>query len=227
MAFGFSIAVLVFILAPISGGNFNPAVSLGLLVTRKISAIRFAFYVLVQMAGAVAGAGIVAAMDRDAYLDNGGGANEVADKDLRGGAFVGEVVATGLLVFTVMVVTDKQKHVEHSQLPTFGPFMIGMAVMLAHFVMIPIDGCSINPARTFGTAVISGNFKDHWIFWIAPLVGGALFALIYWLVFHEPTAKTAVPRTAPPRALQGGGGVEVLTPSASTPTANPVAKADV
>jgi len=214
MAFGFSISVLVFVLAPISGGNLNPAVSVGLFVTRKISAVRCLVYILAQMAGAVTGAGIVRVMNSDEYMENGGGANAVVDKAFRPGAFVGEVMGTGLLLFVVMAVTDTQKHVEHSHLPVFGPYIIGMAVMLAHMVLIPIDGCSINPARSFGTAVISGNFSDHWIFWLAPLVGGTLFSMIYWLVFHEPTAKTAMPHMNP--------GVEVLTPDASTPTANPV-----
>ncbi|CAN0420553.1 unnamed protein product, partial [Discosporangium mesarthrocarpum] len=157
-AFGLTIFVLVYTLATASGANLNPAVSMGLLVGRRISLERFVIYVISQCAGAIAGAAIASTF----LPTTAGGANIIADGVKVEDAFGGEVLCTFLLVLVVFAATDGEmgRRLKHIQ-PTL-PLAIGMAVCVDHLALIPVDGCSINPARTLGTSVTNNNFDDHW-----------------------------------------------------------------
>lgn len=90
-----------------------------------------------------------------------------------------ELLLTALFVFIVFAATDKARGATTPHLPSLAPFAIGIALFLAHIVAVPIDGCSVNPARSFGTAVTSGVWHQHWIFWVGPLVGGGVVGLLY------------------------------------------------
>ncbi|CAN0061807.1 unnamed protein product [Ectocarpus sp. 8 AP-2014] len=139
-AFGLSIFVLVYIFADVSGAHLNPAVSMSLLVGKRISIERFGLYVAAQA----------------------------------GEAFGAEVLCTFLLVVTVFTACDGELGRKNAHTGPLLPLVIGMAVLIAHLVLIPIDGCSINPARSFATAVINNKWDDHWVFWVGPLLGGVL-----------------------------------------------------
>ncbi len=92
-----------------------------------------------------------------------GGANEVQRNANSREALGVEFGCTFLLVLTVMAATDQHRSKSNEHIATLAPLVIGMAVTAAHFIAIPVDNCSINPARSFGVAVVSGNFNDHWV----------------------------------------------------------------
>ncbi|CAM9302114.1 unnamed protein product, partial [Hapterophycus canaliculatus] len=96
-----------------------------------------------------------------------------------GNAFGGEVLCTFLLVVTVFAACDGELGRKNSHIGPLLPLVIGAAVLLSHLVLIPIDGCSINPARSFATAVTNGAWDDHWVFWAGPLLGGVLATFVW------------------------------------------------
>ncbi|CAM9677662.1 unnamed protein product [Pylaiella littoralis] len=183
-AFGLSIFVLVYMLVDVSGAHLNPAVSIGLLVGRRISIERFLIYLVTQMAGAVAGASIATTF----LSSTGGGFNAIADGVSAGDAFGGEVLCTFLLVTTVFSACDGALSRRSPHTGPLLPLVIGTAVLLAHLVMIPIDGCSINPARSFATAVTNNEWDDHWVFWLGPLLGGVLATVVWEAVLRPDQA---------------------------------------
>ncbi|CAM9314702.1 unnamed protein product [Choristocarpus tenellus] len=171
LSFGLTIFVLVYVLASASGANINPAVSVG----KRITLERFVLYVIAQCAGATAGAGLATI-----FLDGtGGGQNIISDGNDVGDAFIGEVVCTFMLVLTVFAATDGEMGRRLYHIQPLLPFAIGMTVCIAHLVLIPVDGCSINPARTFATSVTNNDFRDHWVFWAGPLSGGVVAAVVW------------------------------------------------
>ena len=185
--FGLMIGVLVFSTGSISGGNLNPAVTFSLALTHKMSYFRASCYVAAQCIGATCGALIIRALSPEIYMSSGGGANQInQDKEsvTLWTAAGGEMLCTGLLVFTVCAAADVGREKNNKYQGALTPLAISFSVLVAHLILIPIDGCSINPARTFGAAVASGNFSDHWIFWAGPLIGGSAAALIYENLFR-------------------------------------------
>jgi MIP family channel proteins len=185
--FGLMIGVLVFSTGSISGGNLNPAVTFSLALTHKMSYFRASCYVAAQCIGAACGALMIRALSPEIYASSGGGANQINyDKDSVSlwTAAGGEMLCTGLLVFVVCAAADAGREKNNKYQGALTPLAISFAVLVAHLILIPIDGCSINPARTFGAAVASGNFSDHWIFWAGPLIGGSAAALIYENLFR-------------------------------------------
>lgn len=181
--FGNAITILVFIFAGISGGNINPAVSWALMLTKKISPARCLAFTVAQLLGAVVGAGMVRVMTPNLFDKVDGGSNEISKNATAKESLGVEFACTGLLVLTVMAATDAHRADSHKHIPTIAPLVVGLAVTVAHFVAIPVDNCSINPARSFGTSAISGNFNDHWVFWFGPYLGSTAAALLYHYVF--------------------------------------------
>jgi len=187
-AFGFSIFVLVYGTANVSGANINPAVTVALVATRRMSLTRGAVYVLAQCAGASLGCGIVLACTPTDWLDDDHlaiGYNKVISPFTPAGVFLAEVLGTSVLMFTVMAFIDSNQQKKGEHISTVGPFAVGMAVFLAHLVLIPIDGCSINPARSFGAAISANNWDDHWVFWLGPIIGSVTTAFTYDLLLDE------------------------------------------
>ncbi|KQJ95667.1 probable aquaporin PIP2-8 [Brachypodium distachyon] len=190
-AFGGSIAVLVYCTAGISGGHINPAVTFGLLLARKVSLPRAGLYMLAQCLGAICGAGLVRTVNGgDAYLKHGGGANEVADGYSNAAGFVAEVVGTFVLVYTVFSATDPKRMARDSHISVLAPLLIGFSVFVVHLATIPVTGTSINPARSFGPAVVYNGEKawaDLWIFWVGPFTGAAVA-----MVYHQFVLRNTV-----------------------------------
>lgn len=181
LAFGLSIFILVYVLADASGANLNPAVSIGLLVGKRITVERFSLYVVAQCLGATIGASIA-----NIFLDHSGGAfNALAPGVSMIDALIGEIMCTFLLVITVLAATDGELGRKLGHTGPLLPLVIGFSVVLAHLVLVPVDGCSINPARSFATAFTNGYWNDQWIFWCGPLVGGVLAAAA-WEVALRP-----------------------------------------
>ncbi|CAA2970797.1 aquaporin PIP2-2-like [Olea europaea subsp. europaea] len=158
-AFGGMIFVLVYCTAGISGGHINPAVTFGLFLARKVSMIRAIMYMVAQCLGAICGVGLVKAFQKAYYKKYGGGANELADGYSTGVGLSAEIIGTFVLVYTVFSATDPKRSARDSHVPVLAPLPIGFAVFMVHLATIPITGTGINPARSFGAAVIYNQEK--------------------------------------------------------------------
>ncbi|XP_033838366.1 aquaporin FA-CHIP-like [Periophthalmus magnuspinnatus] len=186
LAFGLAIATLAQSLGHVSGAHLNPAVSLGLLVSCQISFLRFIFYTLAQMLGAVAASALLNGFRPRAI---GLGVNQIGNVSL-GQGFAIEFFATLQLVLCVIAVTDKRR----SDVQGSAPLAIGLSVTLGHLVAISYTGCGINPARSFGPAVIRNEMKYHWVYWLGPMCGGIAAAFIYDLILAPRTPSLSARR---------------------------------
>ncbi|CAL1374317.1 unnamed protein product [Linum trigynum] len=189
-AVGGMIFVLVYCTAGISGGHINPAVTFGLFLARKVSLIRAVMYMVAQCLGAISGVALVKAFQESYYTRYGGGANTINPEYSTGTGLGAEIIGTFVLVYTVFSATDPKRNARDSHVPVLAPLPIGFAVFIVHLATIPITGTGINPARSFGAAVIFNEEKpwdDHWIFWVGPFVGAAAAAFFYQKVMRAGT----------------------------------------
>nr|XP_043626320.1 probable aquaporin PIP2-4 [Erigeron canadensis] len=133
-------------------------------------------YMLAQCSGAICGCLLVKALQKTYYVVYGGGANELSQGYGLATGLGAEIIGTFILVYTVLSTTDSKRIACDSHIPVLAPLPIGFAVFMVHLATIPITGTGINPARSFGAAVIYNHKKswdDHWIFWVGPLIGAA------------------------------------------------------
>jgi len=177
LAHGLAIAFLVYATANISGGHINPAVTFAALLTKKISAARGLMYVAAQLGGAVVGALLLLATIPDAADTNLGAHALGPDVTISMGLLM-EIVLTFALVFVIFATA-----VDPSGMGNLAPLAIGLAVLVDHLLAVPITGASMNPARSFGPALVAGEWTDQWIYWVAPLVGGAIAGVVYQFAF--------------------------------------------
>ncbi len=177
MAHGFGIALLAFATANISGGHINPAVTFAALITKKISATRGLMFVAAQLVGAVAGAFLLLATIPDA-VDTNLGAHALGSEVSVGMGLLMEVAITFALVFVIFATAGDPRGMGN-----LAPLAIGLTVLVAHLVAVPITGASMNPARSFGPALVAGEWTDQWIYWVGPLLGGAIAGLLYQFAF--------------------------------------------
>jgi len=203
LAFGLSLLAMVYAIGPISGCHINPAVTLGLLLSRKMDR-RFApGYVVAQILGAIAAAGILLIIAKgmpggyDAttrgFAANGYGEHSPAGFSLTAAAIT-EIVLTAFLVFTVIGATDLAAPVGFAGIP------IGLVLTLIHLVSIPVTNTSVNPARSIGPALFVGGWaiSQLWLFIIAPLVGAVLAAAAFKMIGKPETLRTREGEQAPP-----------------------------
>lgn len=184
LAFGLSLLAMAYAIGPVSGCHINPAVTVGALLTKKISAPNAALYIVFQIIGAIVGAAVVLAIAKGAPLGysaaaSGLGANGYGEHSPAGyslaSAFLAEVVLTMFLVLTVLGATDDKAPQGFAGLP------IGFVLTLIHLVGIPITNTSVNPARSIGPALFVGGWavSQLWLFIVAPLIGAAIAAGVY------------------------------------------------
>jgi len=191
-SFGCMTFVLVYCTAGISGGHINPAVTFGLFLARKVSLPRAILYMIAQCLGAICGTGLVKAFQKSFYDRYGGGANYVHHGYTKGVGLAAEIIGTFVLVYTVFSATDPKRSARDSHVPVLAPLPIGFAVFMVHLATIPITGTGINPARSFGAAVIYGHkqsWDDHWIFWVGPFAGAALAAAYHQYILRAAAIK--------------------------------------
>ncbi|XP_072985677.1 probable aquaporin PIP2-2 [Typha latifolia] len=191
-AFGGMIFILVYCTAGISGGHINPAVTFGLFVARRVSLARALLYMVAQCLGAVCGVGLVKGFQKAYYVRYGGGANELAAGYSKGTGLAAEIIGTFVLVYTVFSATDSKRNARDSHVPVLAPLPIGFAVFMVHLATIPITGTGINPARSFGAAVIYNTDKawdDQWMFWVGPFIGAIIAAAYHEYVLRASAAK--------------------------------------
>ncbi len=198
LAFGLTLLALAYAIGPTSGCHVNPAVTLGVLLRRGISLQDAGAYWAAQFAGGILAGALLKLMTSDfgGVRDQTGalGTNNWGDRVSLGGAFVFEVLATGLLVLIVLLVTGR------AAAPGFAGLAIGVVLAAIHLVGIPLDGTSVNPARSFGPALFEGGdgLVHVWLFLVAPMLGAALAALLA-PVFDLParTEAAQAPGTDP------------------------------
>uniref|UniRef100_A0A1D1XI37 Aquaporin PIP2-7 n=1 Tax=Anthurium amnicola TaxID=1678845 RepID=A0A1D1XI37_9ARAE len=191
-AFGGMIFILVYCTAGISGGHINPAVTFGLFLARKVSLLRAFFYMVAQCLGAICGVGLVKAFMKNPYNKYDGAANEVGHGYSKGTALGAEIIGTFVLVYTVFSATDPKRSARDSHIPVLAPLPIGFAVFTVHLATIPITGTGINPARSFGAAVIYNRDKawdDQWIFWVGPFAGALAAAAYHQYILRAAAIK--------------------------------------
>jgi aquaporin Z len=187
LAFGLVLLALAYVLGPISGCHVNPAVTMGALLARRISLIEAAGYWIAQFIGGILGALLLWGMFSTSPLyhrsvtglgTNGWGAASAIHIGA-GGAFLAEVVLTALFVFVVLGVTGKLGNTATAGV------VIGLSLTVVHLIGIPITGTSVNPARSLGPALVVGGtaLSQVWLFIVAPLVGGAVAAVLHWVIF--------------------------------------------
>ncbi|XP_077340437.1 aquaporin-5-like [Lithobates pipiens] len=172
--FGLGIGTLVQSIGHISGAHLNPAVTVAFLVSSQISLFRAICYVCAQLLGAAIGAGLLYEFTPEEFHGNFG-VNGPSNNATEGQAVTVEIILTLQLLLCIYASTDNRRD-DNVGSPALS---IGLSVVLGHLVGIYFTGCSMNPARSFGPALIVGNFTSHWIFWIGPMVGAILASLIY------------------------------------------------
>ncbi len=171
LAFGLVIVAMAYSIGNVSGCHINPAVSIAMLVSGKMSVKDFIGYVVSQFLGAIAGAGVLMAI---IGTERGLGANGLFENDILKSLIV-EIILTFVFVIAILGVTSK---VENGKV---AGLVIGLTLTLVHIFGIAFTGTSVNPARSFGPALFVGGdaLANVWVFIVAPLVGGALAAVVY------------------------------------------------
>jgi len=190
LAFGLTVVTMAYAIGHVSGAHLNPAVSVGLWAGGRFSARDLPGYVVAQVLGAIVGAGVLYVIASGSagfslaggFASNGYGAHSPGGYSLAACA-ASEVAMTFAFLFVIMGVT-------HGQAPKgFAPLAIGLCLTLIHLISIPVTNTSVNPARSTGVAVFEGGWaiQQLWLFWAAPLAGGALGGLAYrWLSPETP-----------------------------------------
>lgn len=188
LAFGLSLLTIAYAIGHISGCHINPAVSFGLWASKRFPASELLPYIIAQVLGAIAGAGIVylIAVGQPGFVlagsnplaTNGYGIHSPGGYGLFA-AFITEVVMTFMFLFIIIGATD------HRAPKGIGPVAIGLGLTLIHLISIPVTNTSVNPARSTGPALYAGMelFSQIWLFWIAPIIGAIGAGLVYSVLF--------------------------------------------
>jgi len=187
-AFGLTVLTMAFAIGHISGCHLNPAVSIGLCAGGRFPASQLAPYIIAQVLGAIAAGAVlyVIASGKEGFdlaagfASNGYGAHSPGGYSMVA-ALVTEVVMTMMFLFVIMGVTDDRAPVG------FAPIGIGLCLTLIHLISIPVTNTSVNPARSTGVAIFAGDWAltQLWLFWLAPIVGAVLGAVIYRYIGTE------------------------------------------
>ena len=195
MAFGLSIVAMAYVIGNISGCHINPAVSIAMLIDKRLSPKDFVGYVVFQIIGAVVGIALLAfiinSADLGGFATTGLGQNgfgEVSAVKLSMiGALAVEIILTFVFVFTILGVTENEKT------SVVAGIVIGLTLVFVHIMGIPLTGTSVNPARSLAPALFIGGLalQQVWVFIIAPLIGGSLAALVYRLFKCEKKSNKA------------------------------------
>lgn len=191
LAFGLSIVAMAYVIGNISGCHINPAVSLAMLINKKMSIKDFILYVVAQVLGAILGIGILYAIMTNSGLDisvQGLGANGfgegISSVGLNMiGAIIVEIVLTFVFIYTILGVTSDDKKA------SIAGIVIGLTLAFVHIMGIPLTGTSVNPARSLAPALFLGGtaLKQVWVFIVAPFIGSALAAVVFKFLNTEET----------------------------------------
>jgi aquaporin Z len=180
LAFGLTVLTMAYAVGHISGGHFNPAVTIGLWAGKRFPASNVLGYVVAQVLGATVAAALLywIASGKTGYtgsLASNGFGPHSPDGYAMAAGLITEVVMTAGFLFVIMGATDSRAHGK------FAPIAIGLALTLIHLISIPVTNTSVNPARSTGPALLEGGIalSQLWLFWVAPVFGGVLGAIAY------------------------------------------------
>jgi aquaporin Z len=188
-AFGLTVLTMAYAIGHISGCHLNPAVTIGLFAGKRIPAKDIVPYIVAQVLGAIAAAGVLYVIASGkagftlagGFASNGYGANSPGGYSLTA-ALVAETVLTFMFLIVIMGSTDKRAP------QGLAPIAIGLCLTLIHLISIPVTNTSVNPARSTGPALFVGGWaiKQLWLFWVAPIVGAAIGGAVYAALMSEP-----------------------------------------
>ncbi|XP_038664503.1 aquaporin-4 isoform X1 [Scyliorhinus canicula] len=178
LCFGLSIATMVQCFGHISGGHVNPVVTVAMVSTQKLSLAKGFFYIVGQCFGAIVGAGILYLITPPDVM-GGLGATMINENLSVGHGLLVELIITFQLVFTIFATCDPKR----DDLKGSAALAIGLSVVIGHLFAINYTGASMNPARSFGPAVITGSWENHWVYWVGPMMGGVIAAVLYKYLF--------------------------------------------
>lgn len=200
LAFGLTLLTMCYAIGHISGCHINPAVSIGLAVGRRFPARELPAYIVAQLIGGIAGAGVlyVIASGRAGFLlsaglaSNGYGAHSPGGYSLTA-CLVAEIVLTFMFLMIILGATDRRAP------KGFAPIAIGLSLTLIHLIGIPVTNTSVNPARSTGPALFVRGWalEQLWLFWLAPIVGAVLAGIVYPAMSKEPVAEPAAEPVKP------------------------------
>jgi MIP family channel proteins len=188
LAHGLGIGLMVYATGNISGGHLNPAVTLGMIVTKNIKILPGVIYMAAQILGAIIATLLLYLIVRNDFgeLSNFGAHGISNGVDGNGGAFLLEALLTAVLLIVIFATAVSKKGAGH-----MAPLAIGLTVAAIHLVAVPLTGASVNPARTLGPALVSNAFDSLWVYMLAPALGGVGGALLYWFVLRETEGTEA------------------------------------
>lgn len=189
LAFGLTVVTMAYAVGHISGGHFNPAVTLGLFAGGRISAKDVIPYIIAQVIGGIAAAAVLyliasgkSGFDATAsgFASNGYGEHSPGGFSLQA-AIIIELVLTAFFLMIILGATDKNAPAG------FAPLAIGLSLTLIHLISIPVTNTSVNPARSTAVAIFQGTWalEQLWVFWLIPLIGGAIGGLIYRILLQK------------------------------------------
>ena len=194
LAFGLTVITMAYAIGHISGCHLNPAVSIGLFLARRFDGKELGPYIVAQIAGAIAGAAVIALIVKTGHDDaslGGFAANGFDEKSPAGfklaAALATEIVLTFFFLFIILGATSAKAPAG------FAPLAIGLALTLVHLISIPVTNTSVNPARSISQAVFATDYLSQvWLFIVGPVVGGGLAGLVYpWLNRADDTSTAA------------------------------------
>jgi len=179
LSIGFTVMALAFAIGHISGGHFNPAVTLGLIAGGRVASSSAVGYIVAQCAGALAACAVFAIIGRapPEFAANGYDALSMTKASMLS-VFMIEALLTAFLVFVIMGATNRRAAAG------FAPIAVGVTLVAIHIMAIPVSNASVNPARSLGSAVFGGGMalSQVWLFWVAPILGGVLGGVLArWL----------------------------------------------
>ena len=207
LAFGLVIVAMAYSIGNISGCHINPAVSIAVFVSKKMTFTEFLAYIASQFIGGIAGGAMLLAVFGENIDKNHLGSNGLYNNNIWASLII-EIILTFVFVIAILGVTSKKSN------GSVAGIVIGLSLTLVHIFGIYFTGTSVNPARSFGPAIFAGgdSFTNVWVFIVAPLVGAVLAALIYNFMAkgvcdteEEEAAEAAAPVKNTPRARKSGG----------------------
>ena len=169
LGFGFGLLAAIFAFGDISGGHFNPAVTLAALLDRRLGLVDAVAYVVAQVVGAIGASAVVLVLNSQDAVRSTRNAHPATVTDLQ--AFALEVILTALLVMVILTVSKRD--------PGHAPLAIPLTLVVIHLAGIPYSGASVNPARALGPALVGGDLSQVWIYLTAPFLGGAIGWVVY------------------------------------------------
>jgi aquaporin-4 len=189
LAHGGAIALMIYAFGHISGAHINPAVTIPMIITKKIGLSDGIGYIIFQLIGAIAAAATLKAifpiLGEKVNFGTQGGPSELINNSVTSG-FAIEAILTFFLVLVIFMTAVHKK-----ASPGWHGFTIGGMVFLIHLVAVPLTGASVNPARTFGPALISGFWEFHWLYWAAPILGGIIAGVLMNYIYVNKAEKEA------------------------------------